>query len=140
MLHAAGLAAVPSPHLPARFAVVPTHAAGLARLAGDNAAAWMYPATADVLAPHAMVCPGLLRPEGIVAEYATVGDGWDGPGAGASRLGYYLQTPSGDLAAALQASEISRAMEQWSGAAALEWYPAAGPAAQRSVTFVWGAG
>ena len=90
-LAAAGTAPVRSKALPRYMAAIPTDRATIEALANDDAVAWIYPGTTDLIASGALMCEGVNRPEGIVANYATVGDGWDGIGLGSASLSYYLQ-------------------------------------------------
>ena len=119
----AGTAALPSSALPAYMAIIPTDPTAIAALAADDAVAWIYPGTTDLLAGAALICEGLLTPEGIVANYATVGDGWDGSGLGSAALSYYLLAGSTDVAQSLQGGEIARALAEWARFAEVQWRP-----------------
>jgi hypothetical protein len=137
-LGAAGTTAIPSKALPAYMAAIPTDRPAIETLAADDAVAWIYPATTDLLAGGALMCEGLVSPQGIVANYATVGDGWDGLGLKTVNLSYYLLAKSQDLGPALQAAEIARALTSWSRYADVRWRPAAAANEPRSVTVLWG--
>ncbi|MEN3337277.1 MAG: hypothetical protein V7647_953 [Acidobacteriota bacterium] len=137
-LGAAGTAAVPSTALPAYMAAIPTDRAAIETLAADDAVAWIYPATTDLVAGGALLCEGLVSPQGIVANYATIGDGWDGAGLKSVNLSYYLLAGSRDLGPSLQGTEIARALTEWSRFADVRWRPAARANETRSVTVLWG--
>jgi Matrixin len=137
-LGAAGTSAIPSTALPAYMAAIPTDRTAIETLAADDAVAWIYPATTDLLAGGALMCEGLVSPQGLVANFATVGDGWDGLGLKTVNLSYYLLAKSQDLGPALQAAEIARALTSWSRYADVRWRPAAGANETRSVTVLWG--
>ncbi|MEO8522690.1 MAG: hypothetical protein ABI603_15085, partial [Acidobacteriota bacterium] len=79
----AGTAAVGPTALPGYMAVIPTDRAAIDRLAADPSVAWIYPATSGLVGAGTLLCEGLLSPQGLVANYAVVGEGWDGGGAGA---------------------------------------------------------
>jgi hypothetical protein len=134
----AGVARVPAAHLPAHIALVATDPAAIAALALDDAVAWVYPATSDALAVSALVCEGLVSPQGAVANYATMGDGWDGPGTGSVDLSYFVSAGSRDISESLQSGEIARALAEWSRYADVRWWPAAGADQPRSLTIFWG--
>jgi len=107
-LTAAGVVNVAAPHLPAHVTLIPTDRIAIERLSADDGVAWVYPATSDVVAGAALICEGLVSPQGVVANYATVGDGWDGPGNGPADLSYFLSAGSADLSVPLQLGEIAR--------------------------------
>ncbi len=136
-LTAAGVARVPAAHLPAHVALIATDRRAIADLAADDAVAWLYPAAADSVGA-ALVCEGLVSPHGLVANYATVGDGWDGPGSGAADLSYFLSAGSIDLDPPLQAGEIARALAEWSRYVDVRWQPAEAAGQPRSLTIFWG--
>jgi hypothetical protein len=134
----AGTAPVRSKALPRYMAAIPTDRAAIEALANDDAVAWIYPGTTDLIASGALICEGVNRPEGIVANYATVGDGWDGIGLGSASLSYYLLKGTTDIALSLQGGEIARALTEWARFADIRWQPASKPGEQRSVTILWG--
>jgi regulation of enolase protein 1 (concanavalin A-like superfamily) len=107
-------------------------------LAADDGVAWVYPATADAIAGGALVCDGLVSGAGVVANYATVGDGWDGPGRGSADLSYTLTAGAPTLDTARQMPEIARALAEWARYADVHWRPAKYPNAGRSLTIFWG--
>jgi hypothetical protein len=130
---------VDAPALPAHATMIPTDALAIQRLSGLDEVAWIYPAAPDVeTTTMAAMCAGLVRPEGVVANYAAMGEGWDGPGRGAVRLRYFLSAPSTDLDPAAQSRELARAMAEWARYAAVTWAAGAGPAEPASVRMLWG--
>jgi regulation of enolase protein 1 (concanavalin A-like superfamily) len=137
-LAAVGTAAVRGASLPPHIVVVPTDGTAIGRLSEAEGVAWMYPATSDITAGRARLCQGLVTPEGIVAEYAVTGEGWDGPGRGSSRLGYYIAGTSADLSRSLTTGEIGRALAEWSRHIDVSFSPAPGPESVRSLTVFWG--
>jgi hypothetical protein len=137
-LSAAGVARVPAARLAAHVALIATDRTAIERLAADEAVAWVYPAMSDAVAGAALVCEGLVSPQGVVANYAAVGDGWDGPGNGSVDLSYFLSGGSNDLSPSLQMGEIVRAVGEWSRHVAVRWRPAAAPGEARSLAMFWG--
>ncbi len=136
-LTAAGTTSVPSTALPRYMTIIPTDPAAVASLAADPSVAWIYPGTTDLLAGGALICEGLLSAEGVVANYATVGDGWDGAGLSAATLSYYFGAGSTDLGPSLQAGEITRALSEWARFADVRWRPALAADEPRSLTMMW---
>ena len=136
---AAGTAPVDVPGLPAHVRVVRTDGSVIAALAQMDAVAWIYPAGREVTSGQAIhLCEGLIDGAGIVASFATEGDGWDGPGLNATQLGYFFERASADLPASVQAAEIGRAMAEWSRYVAVDWIQGTDALASRSVNILWG--
>lgn len=139
LLAETGTTFVDAPVLPAYATMIPTDALAIQRLAALDEVAWIYPAATDLDAsPLAAMCAGLVRPEGVVANYAAMGEGWDGPGRGAATLRYFLSAPSADLDPGAQLRELVRAMGEWSRHAAVAFEPGAGPDEPASVRLLWG--
>jgi regulation of enolase protein 1 (concanavalin A-like superfamily) len=133
-----GLRSLPVRDLPSNYVVVPTTPAALAALAADDFVAWIYPASDRIVsgAPSPLIDP--VTDGTGVADFSEGGDGWDGPGLNPARLGYYFSTPSADLPASQQASELSRAMTEWSRYADVQWAQATGASSPATVNFLWG--
>ena len=134
----AGLAPLTVPGLPHQFAIVPTDAAGVAALAADDAVAWIFPASERLVSGASAMILDNVTDGTAVADFSSAGDGWDGPGLNAARLGYFFSAASSDLSSAQQASEISRAMAEWSRYADVQWAPAASATSAATVNILWG--
>ncbi|HET7618847.1 MAG TPA: matrixin family metalloprotease, partial [Vicinamibacterales bacterium] len=135
---AAGASPSAVPGLPSYMTLVPTDARTIAALARADETAWMYPASDALLnGERVAICQGLSSDGAPVANYATEGDGWDGPGRNAVSLGYDFVRASSDLAASIQATELSRAMAEWARYIVLDWHQVNDEFANRSVTFMW---
>jgi hypothetical protein len=139
-LAAAGASALPRPNLPPSLALVPTDRRLIEALAADDYVAWIYPAHGDEAASVAPVCQGVATPVGMVAEYATMGDGWDGPGQGAADLGYHVQAFTAQVSPSATHAEITRALGEWARHIQVTWRQESSPHATRSLTILWGAG
>jgi regulation of enolase protein 1 (concanavalin A-like superfamily) len=139
-LAAAGTTALPRPGLPAYMALVPADRRLAETLAADDLVAWVYPAHGDEAASASPVCLGGATPVGLVAAYATVGDGWDGPGQGSADLGYHVQSSTPQVGSPTVQAEIVRALDEWSRHIQVTWHQAASPHANRSLTILWGVG
>ncbi len=129
---------VPAPRLPGYLALIHTDRRVIEALSADEAVAWIYPVSDSAIGAGTLACEGIVAPEGVVANYATVGDGWDGPGLAHTELSWFLAHPSGDLAAGVQSQEIARAEAEWSRYVDLAWRLAAAAGEDRSVTILWG--
>jgi regulation of enolase protein 1 (concanavalin A-like superfamily) len=136
----AGAATIEIAGLPEHMLVIQTDRAVIEALMQFDAVAWLFPASQPLIAgSQAVVCAGLVSDSGIVAAYATEGDGWDGPGRSSARLAYILTAPSRDLSASVQSAELSRAMAEWAKYVSIDWVPASRAGMTRSVDFLWGA-
>jgi len=119
--------------------VIQTDPTAIETLVQFDAVAWIFPASQALIgSSQAVVCAGLVSDSGVVAAYATEGDGWDGAGRSSARLSYILTTPSRDLAVSLQSAELSRAMAEWAKYVAVDWVPASRAGLTRSVDILWG--
>jgi hypothetical protein len=132
-----GVPAVAGPPLPAYMSLVSTDAVALRRLAELDAVAWMYPASAAILTAGVRLCEGVTAGATAVAEYATVGDGWDGPGTGGADLGVYLLRSTADTDRTTASREIDRALAEWARHIDIRWRMAADPYEARSLTVSW---
>ncbi len=134
----AGATPIAVPGLPPHMLVVQTDRAAIVALAQLDAVAWIFPASQELTSGNtATMCAGLVSDGGVVAPYATEGEGWDGPGRNAIQLGYVLTNPTLDLSATLEASELTRAMNEWSRYVAIFWTRST-RGANRTVEFLWG--
>lgn len=135
----AGAATIEIAGLPEHMLVIQTDRAAIEALIQFDEVAWLFPASQPLIASsQAVVCAGLVSDTGIVAAYATEGDGWDGPGRSSARLAYILTAPSRDLSVSVQSAELSRAMAEWAKYVSIDWVPASRGAMPRSVDFLWG--
>ncbi len=122
ILASAGIKAHLNPTLPGNVVLARVSAENLLHLSKKEPVAWVFPATEDIMAsPTLQYCAGMQTSQGIVANYATHGDGWDGPGRGSATLGYYFGTSTSRLPVSLQQSEMVRALNVWSRYAQIRW-------------------
>lgn len=129
---------VPSPLLPAYLALISTDRIAIEALSTDESVAWIYPAASTFAADSILGCEGTLTPVGVVANFATVGEGWDGPGLHGADLSYFVQYESLDIGADSQRRAIERALAEWSRYVNVRWRPASRAGEARSVTILWG--
>jgi regulation of enolase protein 1 (concanavalin A-like superfamily) len=136
---AAGAIPIEVPGLPGHVRIVRTDAAVISTLSENDGVAWIFPGGREITSGQpVLLCEGLVDGAGIVAPFATEGDGWDGPGLNSTRLGFFFQTASNDLPAYVQAAEIGRAMREWSRYVAVDWTQSPDRWTSRSVTLLWG--
>jgi hypothetical protein len=142
-----GLELRDSPDLLRRHLLIHTANAGTARatlesLATQDPIAYIFPASADLIAgAPANVCGGALTALGPIGQFiATNGDGWDGPGLNAATLSYFFQSVTAQLPATSTESEIIRAMAEWAKVIQLTWQPGTGSLANRTVNILFASG
>jgi regulation of enolase protein 1 (concanavalin A-like superfamily) len=129
------------PDLPPYIVLVWGDGGVLASLARRDETAWLYPASGELVrGEHAPHCPGALSAAGTVAEYATVGPGWDGPGRGSATLSYYFQSGTAQVAGDLERYEVIRALQRWSEYVQVAWQAGSGINRSRSLDVLWGTG
>lgn len=115
------------------------------RLAAWDEVAFIYAASDDLAANRPVyACGGAQTILGPVAQMiASAGDGWDGPGQGPARLGYFLGPLASRLPRAAVQHEIQRALAEWSRHVNVEFVPAAQAAEAHTLAFMfarWGHG
>ena len=137
-IRAAGLRSLPVASLPPNYVVVPTTPPGLRALAADDSVAWLFPASDRMVSGQPSPLVDAVEDGTATADFSTEGDGWDGPGQNAVRLGNYFSAATLDLPASQQASELSRAMTEWSRYADVQWTQAASATAVQTVNILWG--
>lgn len=110
------------------------------RLAAWDEVAFVYAASDDLAANRPVyACGGAQTAFGPVAQMiASVGDGWDGPGQGAARLGYFLGPLASRLPRAAVQHEVQRALAEWSRHVNVDFEPAAQAAQARTLAFMFG--
>ena len=107
-------------------------------LAAEDAVCWITPAPAALLRGERVhLCPGRLTEFGYQPEYATVGDGWDGPGLGSAALTYFFLNGTDDITGDGEQPQCTRAMDEWATYAAIFWSRAASAELVRSVDIGW---
>lgn len=110
----------------------------LLRLTAEDAVCWIMPAPEALLrGERVYLCPGRLTEFGYQPEYATVGDGWDGPGLGSAALTYFFLNGTDDIAGDGEQTQCIRAMDEWAAYAAIFWSQATSAELIRSVDIGW---
>jgi hypothetical protein len=113
----------------------------VAALADWDEVAYVYPASGELRSGGRVhACTGPVTGYGPVAQLAAqVGEGWDGTGRGAAALGYYLGPLPRRLPRLAAQTEVLRGLREWGKYVALDFQPAASPAAPRTVSILAGA-
>jgi Matrixin len=110
-----GLPLVENPSLSTHHLLVRGGLEAAWRLADWDEVAYVFPASRELMQGEALyLCEEALTGSGPVGQYiASVGDGWDGAGANAVRLGYYWGAFTSQVPVELAHSEALRAMSEW---------------------------
>jgi len=116
--------------------------AALALLASQDQVAYIFPASAQLVAgAPASACGGALSVLGPIGQIiATNGDGWDGPGLGAATLKYVFQSVTAQLPAGVPQGEIERAMAEWAKVIQITWLPGTDSLGNATVNIRWATG
>jgi hypothetical protein len=117
-------------------------AARAAALSEWDEVAYVYPASEDLRKGERVhACGGAFTRYGPVGQIAThVGEGWDGEGAGAADLGYYLGQLASRLPRLAAQNEILRALNEWSKSVQVNFRPVASPYAERTLSILFASG
>jgi hypothetical protein len=137
----AGLTARENPDLLANDVLAEGTPEAAARAAEWDEVAYIYPASADLLANRRVAaCPGAITLYGPVGQYIdTVGDGWAGPGHGAANVGYFFGQGPSRLPAAQAQAEILRALGEWAKYVQVTFSPAASASAEHTIAILFAA-
>lgn len=119
-----GVLSVREGYIQHTFMLVKAHDLQAKALAAADQVAWLTEAPAALAAGEQVyICPGGLTAFGPVANYATNGEGWDGPGRNAFALGYFFDNGTTDLLGDSEQAECIGAMNEWSRHVAITWEP-----------------
>jgi hypothetical protein len=133
---------LPNPNLAPNHLLVSAAPDVLARLAGFDEVAYIFPAsTALIAGGRVMACTGAMTAQGPVGQYVAVGTGWGAPGPdGVVELGYVFARASAKLPAASAQSEIVRALLDWSKYANVRFVPGTAADAARTISILFAQG
>lgn len=129
------------PDLPEYIRLATISSAGMAQLAEAEEVAWLMPANERLInqAP-VYYCEGAQTAYGAVANFATRGEGWDGPGQGTAHLTYHFVNGTPDIAGNDEHIEVERALAEWAKYADLTFTETNTPGLNNSLDILWAAG
>jgi len=108
-------------------------------VAGLDEVSYVYGAPERMTAKDlSRVCAGAMTPIGPVAEFATNGNGWDGPGLGSASLLYHFVNGTPDVTG--EQAEVRAALDLWAKYAAITWSETVVPNMLRSIDISWASG
>jgi hypothetical protein len=124
------------------YMVVDASDAQIEALAQNHSVAWVSPVSAALAAGQTVrgCLHGLTAGGVTVAPFATVGDGWDGPGLGSADLGYFFENDTPDLDPTVQRDSIVAQMAKWGAVAALTFTEASSAGQDLSLDILYGSG
>lgn len=82
-------------------------------------------------------CPGVVTPFGPVANYVTLGDGWEGSGKHAVTLQYYFTNGTPDLPDAVSREEVHKALLMWARYVNIKFLPTDIAAQPFTIDIAW---
>lgn len=137
-----GLLIQEDPDLLSNHLLVSGTAEQVAALAGWDEVAYIFPASADLIAGTPLhACAGALTQRGPVGQsVALVGDGWDGPGLGGADLKYAWVHLTEKLASDAAEAEIVRAFNEWAKYAKLTFSPAGNTIGNQTLAILFASG
>ena len=129
------------PDLPPHIYLLKGSAEVFNTLAEDDAVNWISaPSYALESASPVTYCAGPPSDFGTVANYATLGDGWDGPGRGSAKLKYHFVNQTMDLSVPQQQEIVRLALFEWAKYADITFTPTNLPSQARSLDISWHVG
>lgn len=102
--------------LPEHVRLVTADFNAIQQLAQNNNVIWI---TTAPKGPVTHFCPGPMTEWGPLAEFATNGDGWDGPGLGSAALNYYFVNGTPDISGTGENTAFQNALNAWAAVANL---------------------
>jgi hypothetical protein len=137
-----GLLIQEDPDLLSNHLLVSGTAEQVAALAGWDEVAYIFPASADLIAGTPVhACSGALTQRGSVGQsVALVGDGWDGPGLGRADLKYAWVHLTEKLAGNAAEAEIVRAFNEWATYAKLTFSPTSNATGNQTLAVLFASG
>lgn len=107
-------------------------------IANQENVSWIFPASDAVInAQPVYACPGPMTEAGPVGNYATTGEGWDGPGLGSVTLNYHFENGTPDITGNIEETEVERAMAEWANYASITWTETPSVGLNMSVDIKW---
>ena len=111
-----------------------------AKLAAWDEVAYVFPASADLLAGnHVLACAGAMSAGETIGQYVKVSDGWSGGPSGVE-LSYVFGAMTPKLDASTIQSEVVRAFQEWAKYAPLTFAPGTSASAPRTIAVLFAAG
>lgn len=136
VVEAAGLQIVEHPDLLPGQLLVSGVPERLTALAAWDEVAYLFPAAPEMASGARMAaCAGAVLETGLAAQYVAVGTSW-----GAGPLHYFFTNFTSKLDRSTVESEILRALGEWGRHAPLDFTPAGGPAAARTISILFSRG
>lgn len=115
------------------YLIVDAQGAALTALASSDLVSFITPSTPLLNSGAAgYICPGPVVNGVRAMPFATVGEGWDGPGRGRANLTWYFKNFTSFRAQAEQKISFQATLDKWAAVAALTFTEAAAPDQQQS--------
>lgn len=103
--------------------------------------AYIYPAPDVVVSDEQFVyCPGAMTEFGPSPKFATLDDGWDGPGQGTAAVTYNFTNGTPDIAGTGEEAIVVSGITEWGKVVGLTFSPTATANAAQSHQILWAAG
>lgn len=136
VIHNAGLDVIEHPDMLPHQLLVIGDPARVAALAEWDEVAYLFPGAPEMASGARMAaCAGAALETGLAAQYVKVGTGW-----GSGPLHYFFAGLTSRLDRSTVESEMLRALNEWARYAPLDFTPASGAAATRTVNILFARG
>ncbi|MFB3825822.1 MAG: matrixin family metalloprotease [Bryobacteraceae bacterium] len=135
----AALDPLPHPDLLPNQLLVAGDAEHVAALAEWDEVAYIFPASADLVAGERVAgCAGALLGGEAIGQYVKVGQGWPSSGPDGAALGYFIESLTEKIPRSTAESEVVRALNEWAKHARITFRAAERASAPRAVTVLFG--
>lgn len=110
----------------------------LQEIAAIDGIAYIIPASEQLINGEPVhKCVGAMTEFGMVPEYVTEGNGWDGPGLGSANLKYHFLNGTPDVSG--EQTEVVAALQTWSKYVQVDWTSTSSLYEDNSFDISWGA-
>ncbi|MHC4501507.1 MAG: matrixin family metalloprotease, partial [Planctomycetota bacterium] len=108
----------------------------VSNLSSTDEVSWIWPASDAIINGEPVRrCPGPITSLGVVPNYVTLNEGWDGPGQGSASLKYYFVNGTNDMTN--EQSEVVKALNEWAKYVQISWAQTSTANQSRTVDIKW---
>ncbi len=138
LIKSCGGTVIENPYLLKGTFLVTADRRAVEKLSNSDGISWLWPASDAIISGQPVHrCIGAPSEEGVIANYVTYGDGWDGDGLGSVELGYHFENGTTDISGSLEETEVVRAFYIWSDYVQIFWHEESNSGEDRTIDVKW---
>ncbi|MHA2231106.1 MAG: matrixin family metalloprotease [Candidatus Hodarchaeales archaeon] len=106
------------------------------KLSRADEVSWIWPASDAIInGDPVRRCPGVMTTFGVLPNYVTINEGWDGPGQGSASLKYHFVNGTFDMSG--EKGIVEDALYEWAKYAQITWTETTYANQNRSIDIKW---